>query len=127
MPFAGTHLATGKWKFALDLNTNVDETIRQSRESVEAYWTNPYSFGIIPEKSPELLAELKKADLVIFKGDLNYRKLTRYGVLSWLEMRRTWFDTFVLWHCSDARWETTTPFPDTLGPLKGQLNILSLR
>ena len=28
---------------------------------------------------------------------------------------------------SDAKWDTTTPFDDVLGPLRGQLNILALR
>lgn len=33
------------------------------------------SFADMPTAAPELLAELKKSKLVIFKGDLNTRKL----------------------------------------------------
>lgn len=68
------------------------------------FWTTPFPFSDLPAKAPELLHELQKASLVIFKGDLNYRKLT-----------------------SDGCWPTTTAFVDTLGPLAGTLNLLSLR
>ncbi|KAL6407865.1 hypothetical protein AUP68_08890 [Ilyonectria robusta] len=40
------------------------------------YWTAGGSFWRLPHENPELLEELKPAELVIFKGDLNYRKLT---------------------------------------------------
>lgn len=40
------------------------------------YWTAGGSFWRLPHEQPELHAELKEAELVIFKGDLNYRKLT---------------------------------------------------
>jgi uncharacterized protein with ATP-grasp and redox domains len=40
------------------------------------YWTAGGSYWRLPKQNPELLEELKPAELVIFKGDLNYRKLT---------------------------------------------------
>jgi uncharacterized protein with ATP-grasp and redox domains len=40
------------------------------------YWTRGGSFWRLPKEAPELYEDLKSAELVIFKGDLNYRKLT---------------------------------------------------
>lgn len=40
------------------------------------YWTAGGSFWRLPHENPELHEELKPAELIIFKGDLNYRKLT---------------------------------------------------
>ncbi|KAH6889743.1 hypothetical protein B0T10DRAFT_486751 [Thelonectria olida] len=70
------------------------------------YWTAGGSYWRLPEQNPELLEELKPAELVIFKGDLNYRKLT-----------------------GDAWWDPTTPFTEALGPMgpESGVNVLSLR
>jgi len=40
------------------------------------FWTNGGSFWRLPTSEPRLHEDLKEAELVIFKGDLNYRKLT---------------------------------------------------
>ncbi|GAO18537.1 hypothetical protein UVI_02012130 [Ustilaginoidea virens] len=70
------------------------------------YWTAGGSFWRLPSEAPELHEDLKGADLVIFKGDLNYRKLT-----------------------GDARWDPTTPWTAALGPMGpgSGVNVLSLR
>ncbi|KAH7152772.1 hypothetical protein EDB81DRAFT_789661 [Dactylonectria macrodidyma] len=70
------------------------------------YWTAGGSFWRLPHENPELHEELKPAELVIFKGDLNYRKLT-----------------------GDAWWDPTTPFNEALGPMgpSSGVNVLSLR
>lgn len=68
------------------------------------FWTEFYAYCDLPKKDPALLADLQKSDLVIFKGDLNYRKLT-----------------------SDGLWEVDTPFTTAIGPLNGQFPLLSLR
>jgi damage-control phosphatase, subfamily III len=70
------------------------------------YWTAGGSFWRLPKQEPELHEDLKQAELVIFKGDLNYRKLT-----------------------GDAHWDTTTPFTEAIGPLGpgSGVNVLSLR
>lgn len=69
----------------------------------ESYWTSPYDFAEMKEKDKVLYAKLSDAKLVIFKGDLNYRKLL-----------------------GDINWEYTTPFIDSLRGFK-PTNILSLR
>jgi damage-control phosphatase, subfamily III len=46
-------------------------------------WTGPGSYWRIPKTEPELYKYLQDSELVIFKADLNYRKLTGdVGVLS---------------------------------------------
>ncbi|KAM9840555.1 damage-control phosphatase ARMT1 [Aulostomus maculatus] len=40
------------------------------------FWTQPNEFCDMAADAPDLYATLQKADLVLFKGDLNYRKLT---------------------------------------------------
>jgi len=45
------------------------------------FWTLPCDYSQMPELGPDLYSTLNTSDLVIFKGDLNYRKLV--GDLSW--------------------------------------------
>ena len=40
------------------------------------FWTLPHEFCDMAADAPDLYATLQSADLVLFKGDLNYRKLT---------------------------------------------------
>lgn len=40
------------------------------------YWTLPTGFNNMPQVAPDVFADLQESELVIFKGDLNYRKLT---------------------------------------------------
>lgn len=58
------------------------------------FWTEGGSYWRMPKTAPALLEDLKQAELVIFKGDLNYRKLT-----------------------GDACWDPATPFNEAIGPL----------
>ena len=40
------------------------------------FWTHPGSFWRMEKDAEEVWADLKGSELVVFKGDLNYRKLT---------------------------------------------------
>ncbi|KAJ2719776.1 Hairy/enhancer-of-split with YRPW motif protein 2 [Coemansia sp. Benny D115] len=61
----------------------------------ELFWTGPYGYRYLPTLGQSVWEnELLKADVVIFKGDLNYRKLIY-----------------------DLEWPVSTPFVDALGPI----------
>lgn len=73
-----------------------------------AFWTLPGSYWRLPAEK-DLWEDLRTSDCVVFKGDLNYRKLT-----------------------GDAEWAPETPFADAIGPLagkdgKGGIRCLALR
>ncbi|CUS10080.1 unnamed protein product [Tuber aestivum] len=71
------------------------------------FWTTAASYWRLPSVAPQLFQDLKQSELVIFKGDLNYRKLT-----------------------ADAAWNPTTSFSKAIGEL-GRLGsgvrVLALR
>ncbi len=48
---------------------------------VDAFWTLPHDFSEMRAVDPGLHDELANSKLVVFKGDLNYRKLV--GDLDW--------------------------------------------
>jgi uncharacterized protein with ATP-grasp and redox domains len=70
------------------------------------FWTEGGSYWRLPHTAPKLYKDLQESELVIHKGDLNYRKLT-----------------------ADGLWDPTTPFIDAIGPLgKGSgMRTLTLR
>lgn len=68
------HLSNSKWTF-----------------QAHDFWCSPYDFAQMQSVSPDLFAQLAQADLVFFKGDLNFRKLV-----------------------GDLKWDFSTPFKVTL-------------
>lgn len=70
----GKYMETGRWVY---------------RDHV--FWTLPHEFCAMAQVAPDLYAELQRAQLVLLKGDLNYRKLT-----------------------GDRKWEFTFPFHQAL-------------
>ena len=56
------------------------------------FWTTPYEFAAMKTVSADLYSQLQESSLVIFKGNLNYRKLV-----------------------ADRNWLYATPFSESLG------------
>ena len=57
----------------------------------DMFWTTPFEFIRMAAISPILYSDLQKSQLLLFKGDLNYRKLV-----------------------GDRKWPSTVPFDDAL-------------
>lgn len=76
------------------------------RLRADRFWTAAGSYWRLPACAPRLYDDLRASELVVFKGDLNYRKLV-----------------------GDARWAATTPFVQAIGPLGAGsgVNVLALR
>lgn len=55
------------------------------------FWTSPHEYSSMGKVASDLYTELQKSNLIIFKGDLNYRKLL-----------------------GDRKWEFTVPFHQAL-------------
>ncbi|KAG2229726.1 hypothetical protein BDF21DRAFT_116454 [Thamnidium elegans] len=70
------------------------------------FWCSGLSYWYMESEAPELFNEMKQSDLVIYKGDLNFRKLV-----------------------FDCDWPVTTPFKDAIGPSMANnfTNIITLR
>lgn len=68
-----------------------------------SFWVSPHGFCHLRESIPSLYVQFSFAQLVIFKGDLNYRKLI-----------------------DDVNWDPTTPFDKCLGGFM-PTNVCALR
>lgn len=54
---------------------------RMELQANEYFWISPYEFQAMSSAAPDLYADLATSHLLIFKGDLNYRKLL--GDFNW--------------------------------------------
>ncbi|TFK37640.1 hypothetical protein BDQ12DRAFT_685038 [Crucibulum laeve] len=100
----------GRWqsyveKGVFSLSVPLETPLGGANQSTMAnFWTTPDPYWNMKAREPALHKSLQNSGLVIFKGDLNYRKLT-----------------------GDVRWPAWTPFESALGSLAGSFPILSLR
>ncbi|RXW22785.1 hypothetical protein EST38_g3065 [Candolleomyces aberdarensis] len=96
------YVSKGIFKLSVPLDTPLGGGGDKGKEA--SFWTTPHPYWNLAGLDPSLAEDLKKSGLVIFKGDLNYRKLT-----------------------GDIKWPSWTPFQEALGPLAGEFPLLSLR
>lgn len=105
-------------------------TVRPDR-----FWTEGGSFWRMPHDAPELYKYLQAGDLLLLKGDLNYRKLTGdvrapLSPLTPSLPSQTPFESYtinILCTHLQCHWDPTTPWTTAVGPLANDLRILSLR
>jgi hypothetical protein len=93
------------------------------------FWTHAGSYWRMPATAPAIVEDLKESELVIFKGDLNYRKLTGDVSSTFNNQSRKNSVSTTLLTQTQAFWDPTTPFPEAIGPLGpgSGLRILSFR
>lgn len=86
------------------------------------FWTAGGSYWRLPKTEADLYGDLKESELVIFKGDLNYRKLTA-------DVRSSVIVPIFLANNVQAAWSPTIPFTEAIGPMGpgSGLRVLALR
>ncbi|VDB92404.1 unnamed protein product [Peniophora sp. CBMAI 1063] len=94
-----SYIADGTFKFSVPYTSPLGFS-----DPVFDFWTSPWPYWNMKELAPALYEHMKGTGLAIFKGDLNYRKLT-----------------------GDVAWPSSTPFEEAIGPLAGAFPLLSLR
>ncbi|CAA7262587.1 unnamed protein product [Cyclocybe aegerita] len=100
-----SYLASGVFSLSVPVETPLGGGGKDDEEVKAAeFWTSPYPYWDMRTRSPGAFESLRGSGLVIFKGDLNYRKLT-----------------------GDVAWPAWTSFNEALGPLAGSFPLLSLR
>jgi hypothetical protein len=74
------------------------------------FWTTRGSYWRLPRAAPELYEDLKQSELVVFKGDLNYRRLiadASHPSSNGISMANT----------PQVEWEPTKPLSEAIEPL----------
>lgn len=66
-----SNLTSGAFRLSVPTDTALGKS---QTDSLGGFWTTQYAYQDLPAVAPQVLAELQKSDLVVFKGDLNYRK-----------------------------------------------------
>ena len=63
------YLQEGKFKLSVPPQTKLSEAADESNVLAAGFWTSPYAFADMPKKDTKLVEELRKSDLVVFKGE----------------------------------------------------------
>ncbi|KAJ3501262.1 hypothetical protein NLJ89_g9417 [Agrocybe chaxingu] len=99
-----SYLASGAFSLSVPVETPLGGGGKDEKIKAAEFWSSPYPYWDMRTRSPRAFESLQGSGLVIFKGDLNYRKLT-----------------------GDIAWPAWTSFREALGPLAGSFPLLSLR
>jgi hypothetical protein len=70
------HVDSGEFKLSVPQSTKLGQAT-----PLGGFWTTQYAYQDLPAVDPGLVEELAKSELVIFKGDLNYRKFVYIRVM----------------------------------------------
>jgi uncharacterized protein with ATP-grasp and redox domains len=95
-----------------------------------SFWTTQGCYWRMPHVAPELFEDLKESELVLFKGDLNYRKLVNdVRIGSALMVISPSIPITLADFTPQAQWDPTTPFTTAIGPMgpKSGIRVLAFR